>query len=994
MEQEPIYDETYGGKALTLAPLELNGTKKKKKKRKRSRKSPREPPIVPKRIDYVLVYKNVDVNSLETMKDVEEYGKDKMLRERFQLALVTKERLEVQEEVVGEHTYVKIHCPFARLCKEAEDINLEMPLRGAAIIPSKKTGCKAAIEKHLKTDDELDFVSAPFCIQKRNVFHGIEEPETFFRSATRSYLVHHILINMDVREAGDSREKDSMKRRGLPYMVLKKIYVDAFILHDESPYEVLDDDARDKMREESLKSKDFNPEYDSREGELLLKDSRFELQRTWCSWFKYQPLWKIRNYFGEKISFYFAWAGVFAAQLWIPMLLGLAIWGYGLFLSIDDYLDEVETEEAQRALMGELEENLTRYNLSSYDRELLNNLTQQFEGESMITKYTDAAIRVFKNSFDSEVTPYFALVICLWGTIFQELWKRKRVRLAYEWDVDDYDMSEPDRPEFYGTKERPDPVSDLPDWYYPFYRRFLKFMTSFSILIFMAMLVIVSVISVIIYRLFIAALLSDESTLVQLLLSSVVASILNSISILVLGKIYDKIAYKLNDWENHRTQSDYENALIVKLFAFQFVNSYSSLFYIAFFRDQSSSSFLGIDGLKDSCTDNNCMSMLSLQVFVLMLIKPFPKFIKDIILPFVLRKLKKANCCGKGKVGDLDTEQMSAHAQYLMKERNKPPVGDLTLSEYNEKVILYGFLMLFSAALPIAPLIAITILLIDIRVDGKRLVWFNRRPIAFIASNIGMWFSILDFINFAGVVSNGFLIAFTAQWGKKYSNAEKLWIVIGFEHIVFAVKFFIMYLIPDVPSDIRLAMRREKFQVAKILEDAENLPPMKSKELMTRLVPDEAGFRSLNFFNGHLQGFATDDLSQEDSLSGYEPSAVASNIEDTFQKENDTTANKTELSYGENGDTFLANDLPPLLPPEPTKKKKKKKKVKSPRPADPDLPPLQGSQIYSVANPGLAYPPNYGFHPSYPPENSFNDTSQELPVAYPLPVNHTFAGPF
>ena len=30
-----------------------------------------------------------------------------------------------------------------------------------------------------------------------------------------------------------------------------------------------------------------------------------------------------------------------------------------------------------------------------------------------------------------------------------------------------------------------DPVSDLPDWYYPFYRQFLKFATSFSILIFM-----------------------------------------------------------------------------------------------------------------------------------------------------------------------------------------------------------------------------------------------------------------------------------------------------------------------------------------------------------------------------------------------------------------------------------------------------------------------------------------------------------------------------
>ena len=36
--------------------------------------------------------------------------------------------------------------------------------------------------------------------------------------------------------------------------------------------------------------------------------------------------------------------------------------------------------------------------------------------------------------------------------------------------------------------------------------------------------------------------------------------------------------------ENHRTQTQYDDALIIKLFAFQFANSYASLFYIAFFR--------------------------------------------------------------------------------------------------------------------------------------------------------------------------------------------------------------------------------------------------------------------------------------------------------------------------------------------------------------------------------------------------------------------------
>ncbi|XP_030836627.1 anoctamin-4 isoform X1 [Strongylocentrotus purpuratus] len=997
---EPIYDETYGGKALNLAPIEMNGGKKKKKKKKKHRKS-HEAKTITKRIDYVLVYKHREENSFESADDFEEYSREKELRDRFQEAMVTKERLEVQEETVGDHTYVKIHSSFNRLCKEAEDINLEMPLKGAAIIPNKKKGCIAGIEKRLKTDDELDFVSAPFCVQKRNVFDGIDNQETFFRSATRSYLTHHILINMDVRESGDKRDNDSMRRKGLPYMILRGIYVDGFILHDESVYEDLDEDERDAMRKESEKLGHFLPDLDHRERDFNItrRDSRFDMQRTWVRFSKYQPLWKIRNYYGEQIAFYFAWAGAFATYLWIPMLMGLAIWGYGLFLSIENYQDMVDDKGKQRDLMEELEANKSLYNLSASDESLLANLTQQLEDESLITMITDAGLTVFKNSFDSEVTPYYALVICLWGTIFQEVWKRKRVKLAYEWDVDNYDMSEPDRPEFYGTKERPDPVSDLPDWYYPFYKSFLKFMTSFGILIFMALLVIMSVISVIIYRLFTEALLYDSDSLVQLLVSVLISSLLNSISILILGKIYEKIALKLNSWENHRTKSTYENALIVKLFAFQFVNSYSSLYYIAFFRDQSGSdSFLGIDGLRDSCTDNNCMSMLSLQVFVLMLVKPVPKFLKDVILPYVIRKVRKRTCCRKSQVKDLDMEKMSPHAQYLMRERNKPPVGDLTLGEYNEKVILYGFLMIFSSALPIAPLIAITVLLLDIRIDAKRLLWFNRRPVAFIASNIGMWFSILDFINFAGVVSNAFIIAFTAQWGKKYSSVEKLWIVIGFEHIVFAVKFMIMYIIPDVPSDIALAMRREKYQVAKILEDAENQPPMKSKDFMSRVIPSGSDYKGLNYYTSEMDRISSSSQSLEHSFNAGSPvnyAASAADADDMYERE----ADRTELTYDENGDSYLAS--PRLLPPEePVKKRKKKKKAKTPRspPVDPDLPPLQTAGVYSVMNPNmnpnLAYPPNYGFHPSYPPDNSFNDTSQEVPVTYPLPVNNTFTGPF
>ena len=66
------------------------------------------------------------------------------------------------------------------------------------------------------------------------------------------------------------------------------------------------------------------------------------------------------------------------------------------------------------------------------------------------------------------------------------------------------------------------------------------------------------------------------------MIASLVASILNTLFITLFNHIYRVVGVRLTDWENHRTDTEYENALIEKNFAFQLVNSYISFFYIAF----------------------------------------------------------------------------------------------------------------------------------------------------------------------------------------------------------------------------------------------------------------------------------------------------------------------------------------------------------------------------------------------------------------------------
>lgn len=73
----------------------------------------------------------------------------------------------------------------------------------------------------------------------------------------------------------------------------------------------------------------------------------------------------------------------------------------------------------------------------------------------------------------------------------------------------------------------------------------------------------------------------------------------------------------LNDKENHETDTEYEDNKILKVFAFQFINSYFSLFYIAFIKNH-----LELFGRKQPCRANvdgepDCLAELAYQLGII-----------------------------------------------------------------------------------------------------------------------------------------------------------------------------------------------------------------------------------------------------------------------------------------------------------------------------------------------------------------------------------------
>jgi hypothetical protein len=135
--------------------------------------------------------------------------------------------------------------------------------------------------------------------------------------------------------------------------------------------------------------------------------------------------------------------------------------------------------------------------------------------------------------------------------------------------------TETDRPEFEGDWEI-SPVNGALTETFPRFKKLKRECASRAVVVVFIGVVIVTIILLLLFR---GILVAFDQTY-----GPIIAAFANAGTIMALNKLYQPVSIKLNSFENHRTDSQYENALITKAFLFKFVNSYASIAYIAFFK--------------------------------------------------------------------------------------------------------------------------------------------------------------------------------------------------------------------------------------------------------------------------------------------------------------------------------------------------------------------------------------------------------------------------
>ena len=161
--------------------------------------------------------------------------------------------------------------------------------------------------------------------------------------------------------------------------------------------------------------------------------------------------------------------------------------------------------------------------------------------------------------FDNAFSPFFAFAIAVWANVFTELWRRREKILAFKWGTEGFEEEESSRPHYYGTHFRVNPVTHREEKYFPHRSRWLRQVVSFGVATLWVGVILVSMYGEIKLEAWLN--LRGWSHFAQ----AVIVACLSLVSILTMRKVYHISAVWLNDWENYRTNTDWEDALIYKV---------------------------------------------------------------------------------------------------------------------------------------------------------------------------------------------------------------------------------------------------------------------------------------------------------------------------------------------------------------------------------------------------------------------------------------------
>ncbi|OQR99596.1 anoctamin-like protein [Achlya hypogyna] len=488
------------------------------------------------------------------------------------------------------------------------------------------------------------------------------------------------------------------------------------------------------------------------------------LQAKWVSW-SYppwgQPIHDVKNYFGTKVALYFAYLGYYTTFLGVSGSVGLGVFA----------LDTVFNQ---------------RYNSTAPDAPGANYVVQVY------------------------TVPLFGAFMALWATLFLEGWKRRSAVYALHWGTTHHTEAEAPRPQFHGVVAK-SPIDGSAIKFFSDAERFRRRVVSWLVLFVLIGVVLLLTAAIFFLRYYMLHVAPADFMIHvhghDFAYGGVLASTVNLAQIFLMYKVYDRLSLRMNDYENHATESSYEANYILKAILFHFINSYAALIYVASLKQP----------IGDICAYGNCFDELRYSLIVIYGSQIVVGNVKEVLVPRFWAWL------GKRQSNASSAGLAPAEAQFFQSHYGWKG----TFDDFLEMILQFGYSTFFVVSFPLTPLLSFVNNVIEIRVDGYRLTADCRRPRPRSAANIGLWIEVLEAFVTIAIVTNGWVIFYTHGYaGELVEYLQQpdvdvplleFGLFVGFVTSVLLVRAALATCIPDVPGYVQRQLQRQAFLATKVL---------------------------------------------------------------------------------------------------------------------------------------------------------------------------------
>jgi hypothetical protein len=244
----------------------------------------------------------------------------------------------------------------------------------------------------------------------------------------------------------------------------------------------------------------------------------------------------------------------------------------------------------------------------------------------------------------------------------------------------------------------------------------------------------------------------------------------------VLRNILSTLNYAIASWsckfESHTLLEKYEDSYILKVTVFEFVNYYFYLFYIGYFKH-----------LYGNCTNNDCFGELGHQLVIILITSNIIN-VFEIGIPFI------SNLFRVGLYEYFPNYKNSIFKNFFTKNgprliaKQRSQYEDPIAFEYLEVIFNYGYVILFGVTSPICFIIAFIHIYIERLVDCYKLIKLHTVNDYQGTHGIGIILRILKIFTFLGIITNSTLAFFALDIS---GNSSYKW------PVLFTVENFLIF---------------------------------------------------------------------------------------------------------------------------------------------------------------------------------------------------------